>query len=156
MNTRTLMLTVLLAALSAGRLVLLPDTAEARAREIYRAPLSTLAVGGHDPVAYFETGRPAQGLPAHATTWKGAEFRFASPENLSKFRADPARYAPQYGGYCAWAVSQGYRAKGDPRYWRIVGGKLYLNYNAEVQQRWETDIPGFVAKADRNWPRVLD
>jgi YHS domain-containing protein len=156
MNTRTLMLTVLLAALSAGRLVLLPTAAEARAAEIHTAPFSKLAVGGYDPVAYFETGKPVRGLSVHTTDWKGAAFRFATPEALAKFRADPARYAPQYGGYCAWAVSQGYRAKGDPRYWRIVGGKLYLNYNAEVQQRWEADIPGFVAKADRNWPGVLD
>lgn len=156
MTLRTLKLTVLLAALAAGRLVLTPEPAEARAREIYSAPFSTLALGGYDPVAYFETGRPARGLPANVTMWKGAEFRFASPGSLAKFRADPARYAPQYGGYCAWAVSQGYRAKGDPNHWRIVGGKLYLNYNAEVQKRWESDIPGFIAKAEKNWPGVLD
>jgi hypothetical protein len=155
MNTRTLMLTVLLATLTAGRLVLLPAAAEARAAEIHTAPFSKLALDGYDPVAYFETGRPARGQADHATIWKGVEFRFASAESLARFRADPGRYAPQYGGYCAWAVSQGYLAKGDPRHWRIVSGKLYLNYNAVVQKRWEADIPGFIAKAEKNWPGVL-
>jgi YHS domain-containing protein len=156
MNTRTLMLIVLLAALTAGRLVLLPETALARSAEVQTAPFSKLALGGYDPVAYFEAGRPIRGAAKHATQWKGAEFRFASAESLAKFRADPARYAPQYGGYCAWAVAQGYLAKGDPRHWRIVGSRLYLNYNAVVQKRWEADIPGFIAKAEKNWPGVLD
>lgn len=156
MNTRTLMLTVLLATLTAGRLVTLPSPAEARATEIQTAPFSNLALGGHDAVAYFEAGRPVRGSADHATTWKGAEFRFVSAGNLAKFRAEPARYAPKYGGYCAWAVSQGYLAKGDPRHWRIVGGRLYLNYDGAVQKRWEADIPGFIAKADSNWPGVLD
>lgn len=156
MNTRTLMLTALLAALTVGRLVTLPAPAEARSAEIHMASFSTLALGGYDPVAYFEAGRPMRGSAGHATAWKGAQFRFASAGNLAKFRAEPARYAPQYGGYCAWAVSQGYLAKGDPRHWRVVGGRLYLNYNGAVQKRWEADIPGFIAKADKNWPRVLD
>jgi len=156
MNTRKLMLTALLATLTAGRLVVLPDAAEARAREIYTAPMSAIAVAGYDPVAYFDLGKAVPGAKTHTTLWKGAEFRFASAASLTKFRADPARYAPQYGGYCAWAVSQGYRAKGDPKHWRVVGGKLYLNYSADVQKRWEADIPGFIAKAEKNWPRVLD
>jgi YHS domain-containing protein len=156
MTLRKLKLTVLLAALAAGRLVLLADPAHARAPEVQTAPFSKLAVGGYDPVAYFDAGRPVRGAASLSTLWMGAEFRFASPESLAKFRADPARYAPQFGGYCAWAVSQGYLAKGDPRHWRIVGGRLYLNYNAVVQRRWETDVPGFIAKAENNWPRVLD
>jgi hypothetical protein len=72
------------------------------------------------------------------------------------FKADPDRYAPQYGGYCALAVSQGYTAKGEPRAWKFVGGKLYLNYNADIQRKWEQDIPGFIAKGNANWPKVLE
>ena len=109
------------------------------------------------PVAYFKTGKPQQG---HARSmplrWNGATWHFASAENLARFRADPDAYLPQYGGYCAWAVSQGYTAKGDPLAWRIVGGKLYLNYDASIQRRWEADIPGHIAKGDQNWPVVLD
>ena len=86
---------------------------------------------------------------------QGYEYRFASAEHLAAFRANPSRYLPQYGGYCAWAVSQGYTASGDPNHWRIVDGKLYLNYNAEIQTRWEGDIPGHIRSANGNWPRVL-
>ena len=79
----------------------------------------------------------------------------ASAEHRDRFIAEPEAYAPQYGGYCAWAVAQGSTASGDPMFWKIVNRKLYLNYDAEVQKRWEQDIPGFIAKADRNWPSVL-
>ena len=82
-------------------------------------------------------------------------WRFANAKNLEAFKAKPDAYAPQYGGYCAWAVSQGYTAKGDPKAWSIVGGKLYLNYNADVKKTWETDAPGNIVKADGNWPKVL-
>ncbi|MDX1483352.1 MAG: YHS domain-containing (seleno)protein [Alphaproteobacteria bacterium] len=122
---------------------------------VYTGFLSNLAVGGYDPVAYFKEKRPVKGSADYTLNHKGVTWRFASRENLEAFRADPGAYAPQYGGYCAWAVSQGYTAKGDPMYWRIVGGKLYLNYDGSVQARWEKDIPGFIAKADANWPKVL-
>lgn len=122
---------------------------------VYTGFLSSLAVNGYDPVAYFADARPVEGSPKFESRYKGATWRFASAANKAAFDADPARYAPQYGGYCAWAVSQGYTAKGDPANWRIVDGKLYLNYNAEVQQTWEKDIPGNVRRADGNWPKVI-
>ena len=124
--------------------------------EIYTGFLSGVAVGGYDPVAYFSEKRPVKGSGKYELEHKGATWRFASRANLEKFRADPAAYAPKYGGYCAWAVSQGYTAKGDPQYWRIVDGKLYLNYDSTVQARWEKDIPGFIRKAEANWPKVLE
>jgi YHS domain-containing protein len=124
--------------------------------EIYTGFLSGIAVGGYDAVAYFSEKRPVKGSDDFKTSYKGATWRFASRENLEKFRADPTAYAPRYGGYCAWAVSQGYTAKGDPEYWRVVDGKLYLNYDANIQARWEKDIPGFIKKADANWPKVLE
>ena len=111
-----------------------------------------LAIRGYDPVAYFAEGRPAKGSPDFTYRFAGAEWRFASAANRDAFAADPGRYAPQYGGYCAWAVSQGYTAAIDPDAWRIEDGKLYLNYSRSVQRRWERDIPGNVAKADKNWP----
>lgn len=111
-----------------------------------------VALGGTDPVAYFTEGKPVQGSPAHSYDHDGATWHFASAETRDAFAADPERYAPKYGGYCAWAVSQGYTAKTDPDAWRIVDGKLYLNYNKAVQQRWEGDIPGNIAKGDANWP----
>jgi YHS domain-containing protein len=116
---------------------------------------SKLALDGFDAVAYFKTGKPAKGSAQHAVTWNGATWHFSTPENKSAFEASPQAYAPQYGGYCAWAVSEGYTAKGDPGVWRIVDGKLYLNYNASVQRSWEKDIPGRIAKGDQNWPSVL-
>ena len=88
-------------------------------------------------------------------THNGYEYRFASAEHLAAFRASPSRYLPQYGGYCARAGCQGYTAAGNPNNWRIVDGRLYLNYNADIQQRWERDIPGFIRSANQNWPRVL-
>ena len=115
-----------------------------------------LALDGYDPVAYFKTGKPQKGNPAHAVRWVGADWHFASAENKAAFEASPQAFAPQYGGYCAWAVSEGYTAKGDPNTWRIVDNKLYLNYNASVQKGWEKDIPVRVAKGDQNWPIVLN
>lgn len=132
-----------------------PLAAHAKSPEIYTAWLSAAAVGGHDPVAYFTDGKPVAGNPSITHQWKGATWRFASERNRDLFRARPEAYAPQYGGYCAWAVSQGYTAKGDPNHWKVVDGKLYLNYDANVQKNWEKDIPGHISRADRNWPQVL-
>jgi YHS domain-containing protein len=122
---------------------------------VHTSVLSNVAVGGYDPVAYFSEGRPVRGSMDHRLTHHGYEYRFASAANLAAFRANPAHYLPQYGGYCAWAVSQGYTAPGNPQNWRIVDGRLYLNYNTEIQQRWETDIPGNIGRANANWPGVL-
>ena len=147
--------------IAAATLTLIPAIAEAPVAHAQKAPIHTglfnnLAVEGHDPVAYFVEGRPVKGERAFSTEYNGATFRFASQANLDTFLADPVRYAPKYGGYCAWAVSQGYTAKGDADHWKIVDGKLYLNYNKSVQETWGEDIPGFITLADGNWPTVLD
>lgn len=122
---------------------------------VYTGRFSNTAVEGHDAVAYFTEGKPVKGTKQFSAEYQGAEFRFASAENLATFKADPAKYAPQYGGYCAWAVSQGYTAKGDADHWAIVDGKLYLNYNKKVQDTWNEDRAGFIQKADTEWPIVL-
>jgi YHS domain-containing protein len=149
---RTLHLLPLLAA----ALLLFASPAQAAKEPVYTGWLSNVAVGGYDAVAYFTDGKPVEGSDAFEFEYMGATWRFASAANRDTFAADPSRYAPQYGGYCAWAVSQGYTAKGDPAHWRIVDGKLYLNYNGEVQSRWEGDIPGNIRAADANWPKVLN
>ena len=133
-----------------------PLPAHAAKAQFYTGLLSGTAAGGYDPVAYFTQGKPVKGSSSYSTKWNGVNWRFASAENLAAFKADPKRYAPQYGGYCAWAVSQGYTAKGDPRQWTVVDGKLYLNYDAGVKQTWKQDIPGNIAKANANWPQVLN
>lgn len=122
---------------------------------IYTGIFSNAAVGGYDPVAYFTEGQPVEGSKEFTTEYKGAEWRFSSAENRDLFIGNPSAYAPQYGGYCAWAAAEGKLAKGDPAYWTIVNGKLYLNYDRKVQETWETDIPGFIMKADANWPAIL-
>jgi YHS domain-containing protein len=142
-------------AFALGALTLTAAPAFADKPPVYTAILSRVAVDGYDPVAYFTTGRPTRGSNEYRTTYQGYEYRFASGANLAAFTASPARYAPQYGGYCAWAVSQGYTAPGNPSNWRIVDGRLYLNYNDEIQRRWEGDIPGHIRSANSNWPNVL-
>ena len=114
-----------------------------------------LAIRGTDPVAYFTQGSPVAGKPEFAHNWSGATWLFANEEHRDLFAANPEQYAPQYGGFCAWAVSQGYTASIDPQAWKIVDGKLYLNYNKGIQRRWEKDIPGNIKKANSNWPKVL-
>lgn len=130
--------------------------AQAEKAPVYTVFLSDLAVQGHDPVAYFTEGRPVKGSGEFETEYEGATWRFASIANLEAFLADPEAYAPQYGGYCAWAVAQGYTAKGDADHWEIVDGKLYLNYNAKVQRDWQADKSSFIRQADANWPMVLE
>lgn len=115
-----------------------------------------LALKGYDPVAYFTLGRPVKGDARLTFEWKGATWRFSTTEHRNAFIAEPERYAPSYGGYCAWAMSQGRLANIDPEAWKIVSGKLYLNYNDDIQKRWERDIPGFIAKADVEWARLLN
>jgi YHS domain-containing protein len=127
----------------------------AAARGVVNASSFTgTAIEGYDPGAYFHEGRPIDGQSAFAHDWMGVTWYFASAENRDLFAADPDRYAPQYGGYCAWAVGQGYTATIDPEAWRIIEGKLYLNYSKDVQAQWARDIPGNIARGDANWPKI--
>lgn len=114
-----------------------------------------VAIEGYDPVAYFTDGRPVAGSKEHTFDWRGATWRFATAEHRDLFAAEPEKYAPQYGGYCAWAVANGYTASIDPEAWKIVDGKLYLNYDKDVQKKWSEDIPGNIAKGDANWPGLV-
>lgn len=115
-----------------------------------------VAVGGYDPVAYFAQAKPVRGKTDITLVHEGVVWRFASEANRDAFKADPAKYAPQYGGYCSWAVSQGYTAKGDPEAWSVVDGKLYLNYDKSVRRTWQQNTAANIRKGDANWPLVLD
>ena len=116
---------------------------------------SGLAVGGYDAVAYFRDGRPAKGSSLYQLSYKGAVWRFASGETLKAFQEHPDSFAPQFGGYCSWAVSQHYLAPGDPLQWKVVDGRLYLNANARAKMLWEADQAAAIKRGHANWPTVL-
>lgn len=123
------------------------------AADIYTGLFGNKAVSGYDTVSFFD-GKPVKGKSAFQTKYQGADWLFTSQKNLDKFLADPEKYAPQYGGHCAWAIAEkDDLAPGDPEFWAIVDDKLYLNYNGSVQKTWEQDIPGFINLGDKNWAK---
>jgi hypothetical protein len=109
------------------------------------------AIKGHDPVTYFTKGKPEKGLKTISHLWEGATWYFSSEANKTLFTANPEKYAPQYGGYCAYGWAQGYAVKIEPDAWAIEGDKLYLNYNKSVQKDWDKDRSGYIKKADVNY-----
>ena len=147
---RTLILSA--AALSVAGLTLRP--AKAATAAVFNT--DGLAINGYDPVAYFTEGRHVAGRADFVAEWMGARFQFASADNRDRFAADPKAFAPQYGGYCAFAMSNGYIAPTEPDAWTVHEGKLYLNFNLAVRERWSRDIPGHIARADKHWPGILD
>jgi YHS domain-containing protein len=125
------------------------------AKPTYTGIFGSVAAGGYDVTSYFVgKGIPQKGDKAFPVTYNGATYHFASKANADKFKASPAKFAPQYGGYCAWAMAGGSKAPGDPQYYRVVGGKLYLNYNKGVQDKWNKDVPGFIAQANGEWQKI--
>ncbi|MEM9292551.1 MAG: YHS domain-containing (seleno)protein [Acidobacteriota bacterium] len=126
-----------------------------QALEPVNASRSGLALQGYDAVAYFEQERAVEGQQKFSLEWAGVTWRFLSAEHRDAFAANPERFAPQYGGYCAYAVAKGKTASVDPVAWTIADGKLYLNYSLGVRKKWRRDVPGHVAKADENWPKLL-
>ena len=113
-----------------------------------------VAIKGHDPVAYFTQGAAVRGDASIAAGHDGATYHFVSAGNRDAFLADPARFAPQYGGFCAYAVANGYTAAIDPDAFTVHGDRLYLNFSRSVRRRWARDIPGNIAKGDANWPAL--
>ncbi|GAA0537498.1 YHS domain-containing (seleno)protein [Chitinophaga japonensis] len=114
------------------------------------------AIKGYDPVAFFREGKPVAGSGDWTYTWKDAQWRFASKENLDSFKTNPEHYAPQYGGWCAYGTSQGHKAPTTTDTWTIVDGKLYFNYDQKVKATWMTDQPGYIEKADSVWVDLKD
>jgi hypothetical protein len=113
-----------------------------------------VAVEGYDAVAYFVDHRPLRGSDAYTRTWNGVVWKFASAEHRALFAANPTHYAPQYGGYCAYAVANRTTAHGSPKLWAVVNGRLFLNNNALARQLWDRDRPGNIHAGDQNWPQI--
>lgn len=113
------------------------------------------AISGYDTVAYFTDGKPIPGSDAYTYVWKGAKWKFASQAHLEMFKADPTKFAPQYGGYCAYGVAHGNLVKVEPDSWTVVDGKLYLNFNKPVQWLWSRDPKGFITDADSKFDELL-
>ena len=128
--------------------------APARAMPIYLE--DGVAADGFDAVAYFAEGQAVKGDARFQHEWGGAKWNFASAVHRDLFAASPEKYAPQYGGFCAYGVSYGAKPKGSGEAWHIHAGKLYLNYNQAIRVLWRTDIPGYIAKAETNWPKIKD
>jgi len=114
-----------------------------------------IAIRGFDTVAYFTLGKATEGSEKFATQWNGAAWHFASQEHLDLFKAEPEKYAPQYGGYCAYGVAVDNLVKIEGDLWDIVDGKLYLNFNKSLQEKWREDIAGYVKSADEKFDGLL-
>ena len=115
-----------------------------------------IAVGGHDPVAYFSDGTPTMGSADHTANTDGATYHFVSAANRDQFLADPEKYLPAYGGFCALGVTRSMKVRGDPEAWKIVDGRLYIHSSPRAQAIWSEDIPGNIVKADEVWPEIKD
>lgn len=111
---------------------------------------------GYDAVAYFNKGAPVQGSKDFSVSYEGSTYLFASAENRDAFKGDPARYTPQFGGFCAMGAALGKKLDVDPSQFKVVDGKLYLNVNADVFKKWASDIPGHITQANANWPGIKD
>lgn len=112
-------------------------------------------MGGFDPVSYFAGNTPKLGQPEIAVMWKGAEWHFSSHENREQFESNPRAYAPQFGGYCSYAMAYGVLKSTDPKAWQVVEGKLYLTHSAEIEQMWRQDRAEYIQMAEENWPVIL-
>lgn len=123
----------------------------------YPEPVYTVdgqAIKGYDAVAYFTKGKAVKGAEEFSYVWKGSKWLFSSKENLNLFKSDSKKYTPQYGGYCAWGMKNGYKAKTDPpNAWTIHKGKLYLNYSRGIASKWVKDKDGYIKTADENWEK---
>jgi len=121
----------------------------------YTGLFSSKAIKGYDTVAYFTVGKPLKGSDEYSMEYNDATWLFSSQENLELFKADPEKYAPQYGGYCAYAVATNTTASIKPELFTIHEGKLYLNYNKSINEKWIANKEGFIQDADKNWPGLL-
>lgn len=114
-----------------------------------------IAIKGYDTVAYFEAGKAIKGNESFSFIWRNMTWHFSTKENRDLFAASPDKYAPQYDGYCAWAMTEARKAQTDPEIWEIVNGKLYLQCSQAAYEKWSSDIPGNIKKADMNWLKFM-
>ena len=116
----------------------------------------TTAINGYDAVAYFKEHKPVMGSKSFSYIWNNAQWLFSNQPNLDNFKANPEKFAPQFGGYCAYGMADGHKAPTDPSAWSIVNDKLYLNYNKDVQKRWKEKQNEYIKTAEKNWPVLKD
>lgn len=140
--------------ISATLLFITTFNANAQKNEVYT--VDGKAIKGYDPVAFFKESKPVKGADSLSCTYKDVQWLFSSKENLDAFKADPEKYAPQYGGFCAYGTAQGHKAPTQTDTWTIVDGKLYFNYNMKVKQAWTKDQSALIEKADKQWPSVKE
>lgn len=156
MKLKTLLFTLTLLLLGSGHSLMAADrinTLEKKGLFGYEA--NGIAIRGYDTVAYFTVGQPLEGKDEFSTQWSGATWKFASQEHLDLFMSSPEKYAPQYGGYCAYGVATENLVKIEPDLWHIIDDKLYLNFNRKFDNAWKKDIPGYISKADALFEKLI-
>lgn len=141
-------------ALVTGALILLVSLPVFAGEPVFTGEEGNVAVGGYDVVAYFTRNEPAKGSPEYSVEWRGAEWHFANAEHRDRFRKNPERYAPAYGGYCAFGAAKGKALASSPDYWTIEDGRLFLNLNEDVHGKWNADRENHIKTADSNWPNL--
>jgi len=151
---RTALAAVICGAALAAMLPVGASAFDENSTSVLNLDAQSLAVKGYDVVAYFKDATPTLGKAEFSATHEGATYRFASAADRDAFKANPAKYAPQYGGFCAMGAAIGRKLDGDPTAWKIVGDKLYLNVDKDVQAKWLEDVPGNLIKANANWPVI--
>jgi hypothetical protein len=138
-------------ALMLGMAAVLPAFAQSKVDPVNKDG-SGVAIKGYDPVAYFTQSKPVKGSASFTHQWMNSTWWFVSADDRDEFARTPEKYAPQYGGYCAYGVSQGHAVNIDPEAWAVIDGKLYLNYSKGVKKTWSEAIPKHIEEANRNWP----
>lgn len=129
-------------------------TIPAFAKPVNTGWLNSTAIKGYDSVAYFKSNKAIKGSDAFSYKWNGATWNFSSKENLEAFKVAPEKYAPQYGGYCAYAMKDGKKVSIDPTAFDVREGKLYLNYSKGVQKKWKSKVSDYIQKADTAWGKI--
>jgi len=141
---------------AAAAVSLLAGSAEAQGKVLVNVNKQGVALEGNDPVAFFTDSMAVKGTEAYQASYGGATYYFSSAEHRSTFEEDPARYVPQFGGYCAYGASQGHVAPVQISTWQIIDGRLTLNYSKGVQETFNKDVAGYLAKANAQWPKLIE
>ncbi len=142
--------------LSLVMFVVLSTFAFAATKSLINVDKTGLALKGYDPVAYFTENRPVMGNTQFASTYNGARYQFASAANKNTFDANPSKYEPQFGGFCAYAASEGHTAKIEPDAFEVLNGRLLLQYDKDIREKFNQDPQGRLKKADANWPGLVE
>jgi YHS domain-containing protein len=128
----------------------------ATAKDLLNLDSKGVAIQGYDPVAFFTDNRPVKGNPQFQSEYRAAKYYFVSAEHKAIFDKEPAKYEPQFGGYCAYGASQGHKAHVKIEAWQIVNGRLLMQYDLDVKNRFNKDQEGNLRKADQNWPGLVE